>query len=408
MDWTLCMAAAVLALPVPGLPPPPQRFACVSAASALYAVSVHGFRAMWYEGEGSLVSMLGDVFAVAACIPASLYSPRGWPVPYLSALVSVYLARRLYRRLVVGNSFRATRVDNKVYIITGSNTGLGYETTREIVRMGGRVVMACRTLDKAQAAREVLLAETRCRPDQLVVLRLDLNSFASVRHFVADFRALKLPLHCLVNNAGLMMSERTETPDGLEMVFTANHLSAFLLTSLLLPLLQEGAKQEKCCSRIVNVSSSLHKIPRAFSFTDVMSKQSYELFATYAQSKLANILFTLELQRRIDRSASARGAVTANCLHPGFVRTEVTRHMHPLLRIGNDIATPIMMTLQKTPPQGAFCTLHVATAPELEGRGGKYFANCLETRASPGGTSEPDAAQLWQLSDSITGAKWDL
>ena len=403
----------MLAVPVPGLPAPSQRFACVSAASALYAVSVHGFRTMWYESQdGSLVSMLGDVLAVAMCIPASLYSPwissSSWLAPYLSALVSVYLARRLYRRLVVGNSFKAVRVDDKVYIITGSNTGLGYETAREIVRMGGRVVMACRTVDKAQAAREVLLAETRCRPEQLVVLHLDLNSFASVRQFVADFRALKLPLHCLVNNAGLMMSERTETPDGLEMVFTANHLSAFLLTSLLLPLLQDGAKRQKCCSRIVNVSSSLHKIPRAFSFADVMSKQSYELFATYAQSKLANILFTLELQRRIDRSASARGAVTANCLHPGFVRTEVTRHMHPLLRIGNDIATPIMLTLQKTPPQGAFCTLHVATAQELEGRGGLYFANCVETRASAGATSEPDAARLWELSDSITGAKWDV
>ena len=422
MNLVSAFGAAALSYPLPHgwHMPNHNKFTIVSVLSTAYALTIHIFRIAGYESEVSL-AMVVDVMSVAACVPAAHYAGHllpGWSwgglggqelcnaASYLSALVSLYLARRMYTRLVVGNKFRPVRVDNKVYIITGSNTGLGYETAREIVKLGGVVVMACRTLDKARAARETLLAETLCWPEQLMVLHLDLNSFSSVRHFVADFAALKLSLHCLINNAGLMMSDRNVTEDGLEMVFTANHLSAFLLTSLLLPLLEEGAETYKCGGRIINVSSSLHKIPRAFNFDDVMSEKRYELFSTYAQSKLANVLFTLELHRRLSKKKKCR--VATNCVHPGFVRTEVTRHMNAFLRIGNELATPIMLTLQKTPPQGAYCTVHTATAPELEGHGGKYFANCLESSVGRGASSEADAARLWALSEKLTATKWDL
>jgi len=379
-------------------------------------VSLKAFFIMAYDYDGSVLHTAVDVmklggcalavFGARSCAPLLLQPDKHGVVAVFqctAALLSLYLARGLYRRQVVGKTFVPTKLDGRVYIITGSNTGLGFETTKEIVRMGGVVVMACRSMDKAKAAREVILKETECKPFQLILLELDLNSFASVRRFVSDIEKLGLPLHCLINNAGLMMSERNVTSDGHEMVFTANHLSAFLLTSLLIPSLEEGARKYKAHSRIVNVSSSLHRISKAFNFDDVMSEKKYELFATYGMSKLANILFTFELQRRLSKKKSR---IVTNCLHPGFVRTEVTRHMNAFLFWGDKLATPIMLTLQKTPPQGAYCTVHVATSQDLEGSGGQYFVNCEPSEPSQGARSEADASTLWELSCKLTKAKW--
>jgi len=397
-----------------------------TALSFLYCLSLKIFFYTCYDYDDSIVTTLLDLASIVMCalgcyacgeaqllgltdlgVGGGLQLTVGTVLAHALALLALSLARRLYDKQVRGKRFSEEILDGRVYLVTGSNTGLGYETTKELARMGGVVVMACRSLDKANAARESLLKDlsSKCKPSQLVVLPagLDLNSFDSVRAFAADFIKLNLPLHCLVNNAGLMMSERNVTRDGLEMVMTANHLSAFLLTSLLVPALEAGAKKFKLCSRIVNVSSSLHHIPKAFNFDDVMSEKHYELFATYAQSKLANILFTRELQKRL---AAKNLQITANCLHPGFVRTEVTRHMSAFLFWGDKLATPIMLTLQKTPSQGAYCTLHVATSPTLERRGGLYFVNCDEAEPSAGATSGNDAARLWTLSEELTRAKW--
>lgn len=140
---------------------------------------------------------------------------------------------------------------------------------------------------------------------------------------------------------------------------------------------------------------------RRFDFGDVMFERGYELFSTYAQSKLANILFTRELQRRLHAEGST---VRCFAVHPGCVRTEVTRNMSAFMQVGNRLATPIMRTLQKTPPEGAYCSLHAATAPELSGlRGGEYFMNCRPVAASEAAADETAAAQLWELSERLTG-----
>ena len=152
--------------------------------------------------------------------------------------------------------------------------------------------MACRSLDKAQTAREQIIKLTKCKQNKVIVLHLDLSNFKSVKHFVNEFQELKLPLHTLINNAGVMMSSRQETEHGLEKVFTVNYLSHFYLSNLLLPEL------EKTGGRIINLASTMHKILRNFNFDDVMSERSYSLFGTYAQSKLAMILFAKELQKR--------------------------------------------------------------------------------------------------------------
>lgn len=173
-------------------------------------------------------------------------------------------------------------------------TGIGYETAKNIVSMGGTVVLACRFIDKAQLAREEIVRTTNCRKENVIVLKLDLSLLSSVRQFADDFRALKLPLHALINNAGVMMSSRQLTPDGFEKDFMVNYLGHFLLTNLLLPEL------ELTNGRVVNVSSSMHKLKTRFEFDNVMAEKSFSLFGTYAQSKLAMILFTGELQRRLE------------------------------------------------------------------------------------------------------------
>lgn len=389
----------------------------LSIASTIYAISLKVFFFVWYDFDKSIIVTILDVFSVSWCVVGAAFVDVIFPttraytightslsaaISYIFALMSLMLVRLLHSRQVIGEKFKYVELSGRVYIITGSNTGLGYETAKEIVRMGGVVVMACRTLDKANTARNALIKETKCAPSQLIVLHLDLNSFTSVKSFVAEFEKLNVPLHCLVNNAGLMMSSRSVTQDGLEMVFTANHLSAFLLTNLLIPFLQAGTEKYGIFSRVVNVSSSLHNIPKKFNFDDVMAEKNYELFSTYGQSKLANILFTKELQRLLTDSQMM---ITANCLHPGFVRTEVTRNMNWFLYWGDQLATPFMMMLQKTPSQGAFCSVHVATSVQLEGQGGAYYSNCQVGQCSLGAQSSEDAERLWALSEQLTDSK---
>lgn len=163
--------------------------------------------------------------------------------------------------------------------------------------MGGTVIMACRAEGKTQAAncesaKQQIMEETKCSKGKVIVLNLDLSSLDSVKQFVKNFKALQLPLHALINNAGVMMTSRHVTVDNLEKVFTVNYLSHFLLTNLLLPEL------EKTNGRVINLASTMHKILSSFSFDDLMSEKCFTLFGTYAQSKLAMILMTTEFQKR--------------------------------------------------------------------------------------------------------------
>ena len=386
-----------------------------------------------------------------------------------------------FTEYVQGVQFDTTiPLDGKVFMVTGSNTGLGFHTAKELVLMGATVVMACRTPSKAQDARTQILTSKECvlakvAPSKILVLPLDLNSFDSVRKCAEAFLELKIPLHGLINNAGLMNAERyTTADDGHEVVMCANHLSHFLLSNLLLPELNATAhrelqalhirkadaaskrqKQKKdvtedvggeevapteeevdaCYGRIITLSSALHKVPKAFNFNDVMSENDYSLFGTYAQSKLANVLFTTEMQRRIDLTSEKAHAdvntesslnkhcimVVANSVHPGCVRTEVTRGMSPLVRFGNDMAAPFMRWLQKTPREGCFSSMHAATSLEAVGlnhavngrllhsngrkRGGGYYFHC-ERVAQGRGVNDTDAKRLWEVSEAYCETKF--
>ena len=245
----------------------------ITIICSLYVIILFFFRLSVKEVNslttGILEISLSGIIALAGWNTDILPSHLQDLVLVCVSLTALYFAYRMNRMHVAGIKYIEVRLDGNVYIVTGSNTGIGYETARSIVAMGGTVVLACRSVDRAKEAKERILSSTRCSSTKVHVLKLDLCGFDSVRKFVKEFKALNIPLHCLINNAGVMMQVRNLTQDGFEMVFTANHLSHFLLTNLLLPEL------EKTAGRIVNVTSSLHKTVDKFNFDDVMSERSY-------------------------------------------------------------------------------------------------------------------------------------
>lgn len=275
-------------------------------------------------------------------------------------------------------------MDGKVCIVTGSNTGIGRETARGLAREGATVVMACRDAAKAAAAREDIVRTTGNA--RVTVMPLDLASAASIRAFATAFRAAHDRLDVLVNNAGLWGRERTTTPDGFETTFGVNHLGPFLLTHELLDLLKASAP-----ARIVNLSSSLHYRGR-MDWDDVMfERRRFSGTTAYNQSKLANVLFTAALAERL-----AGTGVTVNAVHPGVVRTELTRAMPKWI-------SRIFHLFTISPEQGAATTLHVATSPEGGQVSGRYFEKSRQKVASAAARDASAQQRLWALSETLLG-----
>uniref|UniRef100_A0A3P9I0S4 Si:dkey-23o4.6 n=1 Tax=Oryzias latipes TaxID=8090 RepID=A0A3P9I0S4_ORYLA len=290
-------------------------------------------------------------------------------------------------RWIGGGVCRCTiRLDGKTVLVTGANSGIGKETSRDLARRGARVVMACRDLSRAVQAAEEIRKSTG--NGNVVVRHLDLASLYSVRTFAQEFLDTEDRLDILINNAGVMMCPKRLTEDGFETQLAVNHLGHFLLTNLLLPKLRSSAP-----SRVVNVSSIAHRGGR-IDFDDLFfSRRPYGALESYRQSKLANILFTRDLARRLKGSG-----VSAFCLHPGVIRTELGRHVEswfPLL--GALLRLPALL-LMKTPWQGCQTTLFCAVTPGLEDRSGCYFSDCEEREAAPEGRDDEAARRLWDAS----------
>ncbi|XP_053744149.1 retinol dehydrogenase 13 isoform X1 [Synchiropus splendidus] len=291
------------------------------------------------------------------------------------------------RRWIAGGVCRCTaRLDGKTVLITGANTGIGKETSRDMAARGARVVMACRDLTRAEAAAEHVRQATG--NGNVVIRHLDLASMFSVRQFAKDFLDSEDRLDILINNAGVMMCPKWMTEDGFETQLAVNHLGHFLLTNLLLPKLRSSTP-----SRVVTVSSIAHKGGRIDLDDLFFSCRPYSPLVSYQQSKLANVLFTRELARRLSGSG-----VSAFCLHPGVIRTELGRHVEgwfPLL--GALLSLPSLL-LMKTPHQGCQTTIHCAVAPGLEELSGRYFSDCVEKEAAPEGRDDLMALKLWEES----------
>ena len=281
-------------------------------------------------------------------------------------------------------------------IVTGANSGLGLVTARELARAGASVVMACRNLDKGHAAVEQVRAAV---PEAQVQLEeLDLASLASVRGFAERFRATHDGLDLLVNNAGVMAPPRRRTADGFELQFGTNHLGHFLLTTQLLDAM-EGRED----ARVVTLSSNAHKFGR-IAFDNLNGDRRYFRWSAYGQSKLANLLFALELDRRLRAAGSTVKSLAA---HPGYAATNLQSAAPPLFdRMVMKVANA---TVAQSEEMGALPVLYAATQPGLQG--GAYVGpdGPGEHRGYPkivrpsGRARDPDSARrLWEASERLT------
>jgi NAD(P)-dependent dehydrogenase (short-subunit alcohol dehydrogenase family) len=274
----------------------------------------------------------------------------------------------------------------KVCMVTGANAGIGRATALGLAKTGATVVMVCRNRDRGQEALARVQQESGNSSVRLLLA--DLSSQASIHRLATDFKALYPALHVLINNAGIIPRRRILTDDGLETQFAVNHLAYFLLTVLLLDVLKAGAP-----ARIVNVSSQLHgRAP--LDFDDLQSESGYNRTLVYARTKLANVLHTYELARMLEGTG-----VTANCLHPGVVATNLLADATGLPRVIRFAARVV----RASPEAGARTSLYLATSPEVEGVTGKYFARERAVPSSEASYDQPAARRLWRISEELTG-----
>lgn len=282
-------------------------------------------------------------------------------------------------------------------IVTGANTGIGFEAARVLAERAATVVLACRNPAKANDALARLRAATK---SEVGTVRLDLASLASVREAAAELREAHGRIDLLINNAGLMMPAYGRTEDGFEQQFGINHLGHFALTGLLLEAMLEVPG-----SRVVTVSSNGHRMGR-MDFGNLQWEHGYNRVSAYGRSKLANLLFTYELQRRL---AAAGAATRALAAHPGTSRTELTRNLPPLMRLGS-----VLYPMQSS-AMGAVPMLRAATDPRA--RGGEYYGPAgfgefsgpaKRVRSSARSQDREAARRLWAESERLTGVSYPL
>ncbi len=283
------------------------------------------------------------------------------------------MAKNIFSNSSLG---QAAYMKGKVALVTGANTGIGRVTARELARRGVHVVITCRNLERAQP----VLDELRSSPNSGKVdfLPLDLGSFESIRQCAKAFLAMDLPLHVLVNNAGLAGAKGL-TQEGFEMAFGVNHVGTFLLTHLLTEHLKVSAP-----SRIVTVASRAHSRAKEIDWKAVREPvQNLTGYPEYTVSKLANVLFSAELARRLQGSG-----VNTYALHPGVVATDVWRSVpwpfSAVMKLG-------MISVE----EGALTSLHCATSPDLANETGLYYSKCLPTPVSPVARNPALARELW-------------
>src|SRR5262252_1973848 len=285
----------------------------------------------------------------------------------------------------------------RLAVVTGANTGLGFETARVLAARGASVVLAVRDTDKGKRAA-ARIADTAPGAN-VMVQPLDLTSLESIRAAAGELRAKHPRIDLLINNAGVMFTPKQTTGDGFELQLGTNHLGHFALTGLLLEQMLPVPG-----SRVVTVSSQAHRIRARINFGDLQSERSYRKAAAYSQSKLANLMFTYELQRRL----SGAGTTIAVAAHPGLASTELTRH-------SPTASAALVRLISQKPAMGALPTLRAATDPGV--LGGQYYGpgRLLGTRGYPkpaesSGQSHDTAIQrrLWAVSEELTGVTFPV
>lgn len=272
----------------------------------------------------------------------------------------------------------------KICLITGGTNGIGKSTAQELARMGATVVIVGRNAQKtSQVVAEIRAATGNQTVDSLLA---DLSSQQEIRRLAGEFDSKYSRLDVLLNNAGAVFMERQSSVDGIEMTLAVNHLAAFLLTNLLLDTIKASAP-----ARIVNVSSNAHRRAR-IDFDNLQGERSYSSGA-YGNSKLANILFTIELARRLEGTG-----VTANALHPGFVNTGFGKNNSGFLF---KILGAVVPLIARSPEKGAQTSIYLASSPEVQSVTGKYFVDSKVAQAAPQASDTAIARKLWDVSAAM-------
>ncbi|HEY5025597.1 MAG TPA: SDR family oxidoreductase [Acidimicrobiales bacterium] len=280
----------------------------------------------------------------------------------------------------------------KTVVITGANSGIGLETAVALAKAGAKTLITVR--DRARGEAAVAQIRSRSGNDGVDLVVFDLGSIASTRRGAAEILARCDRIDVLVNNAGVVLSSRQETDEGLEATFAVNHLGHFVLTELLLDRIKDSAP-----SRVVNVASTAHKGARkGLNFDDLQSSLGYSGMQVYSKSKLANIYFTTELARRLEGTG-----VTVNCLHPGVVATGYGRDgdTSGVLAFGLKVIKPFVLSAE----QGARTSIYLASSPDVATVTGRYFVKCKPRTPSAAARDDEAARRLWKVSEEIVAQK---
>jgi len=279
-------------------------------------------------------------------------------------------------------------MSGKICVVTGANSGIGKETALGLAKMGARVVLVCRNREKGQAALEDVRRESGSAEHDLLIA--DMSSQASVRALAEQIRQKYSRLDVLINNAGGAIRDRKLSVDGIEMTVAANHLGAALLTLLVLDLLKASAP-----SRIINVSSEAQRRARLDMNDIQFERRKYSGFAAYGQSKLLMNAFTFELARRLEGTG-----VTANCLHPGVVATNIWgRDPGLVFKIIIAVMKPFMLNSK----EGAEVSLYLASSPEVAQTSGQYFVKSKPAQSNPLSRDPKVAGEIWQWTQKMIG-----
>ena len=277
-------------------------------------------------------------------------------------------------------------IENKICLITGASNGIGYETALNLAALGAKVVLAGRNEQKTALAAQRIIEQTG--NENISYLLADLSNLDGVRHLAKSFQEKHHQLDILINNAGTMTASREVNADGYELCWGLNHLNYFLLTNELLPLLKASGMAEQK-SRIINVASMAHKRAR-INFDDLQGENNYKKWQAYGQSKLANIMFTYALARRLEGSN-----VTANCLHPGVVSTGFVSNVGTIEKLLGPIINMFLISSFK----GAQTSIYLASSKDVENVSGKYFDKSKPIRSSNYSYDEAVQERLWELSE---------
>ncbi|XP_035209302.1 retinol dehydrogenase 14-like [Stegodyphus dumicola] len=301
-------------------------------------------------------------------------------------ILSLFVLRK-YREYTWGKCRSKKSMKNKTVIITGANSGIGKATALELAKRGAKVILACRDQEKAQKA--LIEIRSKSRSGVLKVLQLDLASFDSIKKFAKEFLRSEDRLDVLINNAGIFQCPFMKTNDGYEMQFGVNHLGHFLLTKLLLEKLKESAP-----SRIVVVSSALYKRGE-IDFENLNSEVKYDKMQAYKNSKLANVLFSCELSRRLQGTG-----VSVYTVSPGMVWTNLGRHVS--ISWWKIVAlAPVAWFFIRTPYEGCQTVLHCAVSEEVESESGFYYRNCQKEPIADVASDPTLARKLWDVSEEF-------